>query len=99
MIGLFGMFDSRQVCFLAAAVCCLLLLWSPGPVSAYGGCGEYTECVNDCPDEQQIDEVCIDHMGGGCLVDEADCGWAPLKCGLTRDQIQCVYQDLGGGVN
>ena len=52
------------------------------------GCGEYTETVDNCPNQEAITEICEDHAGTHCDVKRASC-----LARMGPDRITCTYVD------
>jgi len=61
------------------------------------GCGTYTECVPQCPNQDSLEETCSDHAGShGCNIAKATCGISYISCGWGKSKITCEYSQGGG---
>lgn len=53
---------------VSAAASLVLLVSGPPIITASMGCGMYGEFVGDaCPTEEEMDQICLDHMSDHCL--------------------------------
>lgn len=93
MHNMTGIRSSTRVLLASVAAGVLLAFSEPTPASATG-CGVYTECLEFCPTQWTITDICADHQGSSCQVASAECSWSIVCFG---PRVVCKYSELGGG--